>query len=92
MVMHAIVLEEENAQVAERIAAHYPKHYRVNDTCFLVRTEDLSSKVAANLKIDGADKSAGAPGVVLKLNGARSGFADSALWEWFDIRHCATVA
>jgi len=47
MVMHAIVLEKENAQVAARIAAHYPKHYQVNATCFLVRTEDLSSKVAA---------------------------------------------
>ena len=83
MVMHAIVLEEENAQVAERIAAHYPKHYRVNDTCFLVRTEDLSSKVAANVGID-REAPAGGAGAVLKLNGARSGFADSALWEWFD--------
>jgi len=84
MVMHAIVLEKENAQVAARIAAHYPKHYQVNATCFLVRTEDLSSKVAANAGIDGADKSADATGAVLKLNGARSGFADSSLWEWFD--------
>jgi len=84
MVLHAIVLEKESRQVAERIAAHYPKHYRVNDACFLVRTEDISSKVAANAGIDGADESAGATGAVLKLNGARSGFADSALWEWFD--------
>lgn len=84
MFLHAIVLEEENAQVAERIAAHYPKHYRVNSACFLVRTEDLSSKVAANAGIGDADESVGATGAVLKLNGARSGFADSALWEWFD--------
>lgn len=84
MVLHAIVLEEENGQVVERIEAHYPKHYRVNGTCFLVRTDDISSKVAAKVGIDGEAESGGATGAVLKLNGARSGFADSALWEWFD--------
>jgi len=86
MVLHAIVLEEENDQVVERIEAHYPKHYRVNGTCFLVRTDEISSKVAANVGVDG--ESGDAAGAVLKLNGARSGFADSALWEWFDIRRC----
>ena len=84
MVLHAIVLEEENDQVVERVEAHYPKHSQVNGTCFLGRTEDISSKVAAKAGIDGESESGGATGVVLKLNGARSGFADSALWEWFD--------
>jgi len=79
MVLHAIVLEEENDRVVERVEAHYPKHYQVNGTCFLVRTDYISSKVAANVGINGEAEADSAIGAVLKLNGARSGFANSAL-------------
>lgn len=80
MALHVIMLEKEHAGVVGRIAEHYPKNYSVSDVLFLVRTEDISSKVAANIGLDGEVKDAA--DAVLKLNGAYSGFASSALWEW----------
>lgn len=88
MVLHAIILEKENSDVAGRIGTEYPKCYPINDKCFLVRTDDLSSVVATKAGISGVEGATaeGASGVVLKLNGAHSGFASSSLWEWLAIR------
>ena len=88
MVLHAIILEKESSDVVERIEDEYPKCYPINSRCFLVRTDDLSSAVATKAGISGDEGVTveGASGVVLKLNGAHSGFASSALWEWLAIR------
>ena len=85
MTQHAIILDQENSEIAKRIEEGYPGSYRINSTCFLVRTDDLTAKVAANVGIKGDKQIQDAVGVVLKLNGAYSGFASSSIWEWFAI-------
>ncbi len=84
MPMHAIILETPDSGVANRIAAQYPNHYSLNETCFFVHTEDLSSKVAEKIDIKRYTDAEGAAGVVVKLNGARSGLARPDFWEWFE--------
>ncbi|WP_424947542.1 hypothetical protein [Candidatus Spongiihabitans sp.] len=82
MAIHAIVLQSENDEVSSRITAHYPNVYAINDKCFLVRSDDVSEKVAEKAGLKGDEQIEGASGVVLKLNGTYAGFAPSSVWEW----------
>ncbi len=86
MALHAIILEEENDKVVKRINEHYPENYGVNATCFFVRTVDISAKVADNVGIKGDDRVQDSAGGVFKLNGAYSGHATRAIWEWLSIK------
>ena len=82
MTIHVICLEKENAEATKRIGESYPASHSISSTSFLVRTDDVSDKVAANVGIKGDNRSEEAVGVVLKLNGAYAGFASSSIWEW----------
>ena len=84
MQVHAIVLSEENAEVSERIKEKYPKHYQLNSTFFLVRSDQITENVAIEIGIKGDDRINDALGVIFKLNGAFSGYASRALWDWLD--------
>ncbi|WP_423906331.1 hypothetical protein [Candidatus Spongiihabitans sp.] len=85
MAIHAIILQNENSEVAERIAEHYRFNYPVNEKCFLVHTDDISEKVADTVGFGGENKIENAVGAVFKLNGTYSGFASSGLWEWLEM-------
>ncbi len=88
MAIHAVILPEENSKVVDLINEHYPFNYSINDQCFLVRTEQISERVATILgftDINGVEE--GAHGAVLKLNGAHSGLAAPGLWEWLASRN-----
>ncbi len=85
MALHAIVLQQEDAQVAAQVKEHYSFNYEVNEKCFLVRTEDISEKVANTVGIKGDKQIPGATGVVFKLNGSYAGYASSGIWEWLAI-------
>lgn len=85
MFVHAILLTDHNDEVVSRIKEKYPKCYSVNEGCFLVRCDDLTQDVAVAVGIKGEDQVENAGGVVLKLNGAYSGFASRALWEWLSV-------
>ena len=41
MVVHAIVLTDESDVVVARIKEHYPKCFKVNESCYLVRCDEL---------------------------------------------------
>ena len=84
MHLHAIVLVDENDQVANRIAEHYPLSRQFNEKVFLVRTEEVSQQVAVKVGIKGDDRIDDALGAVFKLYGAYAGHAPSSLWEWLD--------
>ena len=84
MPLHAIVLVDENDQLANRIAEHYPLSFQINDTVFLVRTEEITEQVAVRLGMKGDDRIDDALGAVLKLNGAYAGHAPRTIWEWLD--------
>ena len=78
----AIVLNEANLDIVERIERKYPDHYRITDTSFLVADDTIAEKVATTVGIKGDDRIENARGVVFKLNGAYSGYSSRSLWEW----------
>ena len=86
MNLHAIVLQQANDEIIRRIKASYPSTYSINDKCFLVRTDEISEKIATNAGIMGDDRVEDSAGAVFKLNGAHSGYATSSLWEWLAIQ------
>ena len=82
MSIHIVLLTEPNAEVVARIEAKYPVRHRVTDACHLVRSEQITQDVAIDVGIQGEHRVEGVTGVVFKLNGAYSGYAARALWEW----------
>lgn len=84
MFMHAIVLSVPNNGVVERIREKHPRHYQVNPTVYLVRTDEISERIATEIGLKGETRVEGATGAVFKLNGAYSGYAAKSLWEWMN--------
>ena len=82
MPIHMILLTEPNADVAARIEEKYPGHHQVADNCYLVQSKEITQDIALNVGIKGEDRVEDVTGVVFKLNGAYSGYAARALWEW----------
>lgn len=89
MAIHNIVLQEENDQVLNRIVKEYPNHYQINSTSFLVSTDEISEKVATRIGIVGDDRIKDSSGIVFRLNGAYSGYASRAVWEWLTVEEKA---
>lgn len=84
MAVHMIVLSRPNDAVASRIQEMYPDNYEFTQTCYLVQSRDITQKIAAIVGIKGENRIDNASGAVFRLNGAYSGFASRALWEWLD--------
>ena len=84
MAVHMIVLSRPNDAVASRIQETYPDNYKITQTCCLVQSKDITQKIAVTVGIKGENRIDNATGAVFKLNGAYSGFASRALWEWLD--------
>lgn len=82
MSIHIVLLTEPNDEVAARIKEKYPECHQVTDTGFLVQSREITQDVAMKAGIKGENRVEDAGGVVFKLNGAYSGFASRALWEW----------
>ena len=82
MSIFAVVLEDQNAKITQRIAEKYPDHYVLNDTCFLVHDEGIANTVSESVGIKGDDRIQGGSGVVFKIDGSYSGRASRSLWDW----------
>ena len=85
MCTFAIVLNETNPAVAERIEEKYPDRYRITDTSFLVADDTIAERVATAVGIKGDDRIENAAGVVFKLNGVYSGHSSRSLWDWLTL-------
>ena len=84
MAVHMIVLSRQNDAVVSRIQEAYQDNYEITQTCYLVLSNDITQKIATTVGIKGEDRIDDASGAVFKLNGAYSGYAPRALWEWLD--------
>lgn len=84
MAVHMIVLSRRNDAVVARIQETYPDNYEITRTCYLVHSKNITEKIAATVGFKGESRIENASGAVFKLNGAYSGFASRALWEWLD--------
>ena len=82
MQIHAIILTKANTAVANRIAERFPEHLPLNGQCFLVRSKDISDKIAHEVGIKGEERIEDAFGVVFKLSETYAGYASRSLWEW----------
>ena len=84
--LFAIVLNEPNREVDERIAKAYPRRFKYTDTCYLVAFDEsvITEDIAEGTGLKGEDRIENASGVVFKLNAAYSGYTKKTLWEWLN--------
>ena len=84
--LFAIILNEPNHEVAERIKTAYPKGFKYTDTCYLVAFDQtvITENIAEEVGLKGDDRIQEASGVVFKLNSAYSGYTKKTLWEWLN--------
>ncbi|MCY3747198.1 MAG: hypothetical protein OXH05_13320 [Acidobacteria bacterium] len=86
--VYVVLLNESNAreELIKRIHENYSgEGYKglfevVPGSAYLVRTADLTSKIADKVGIGGENPEA--TGVVLKVNDAYHGFYHTNLWDW----------
>ena len=82
MTIHIVVLTRPNADVVARLKERFPGSHQVTDACYLVQSRDITQDIATSVGFKGQDRVDDAAGVVFRLNGAYSGYAARALWEW----------
>lgn len=78
----AVVLDEPNETVGERLDKEYANVFKYTDLFYLVPVDSavVTRDVALKAGIKGTNRDA--TGVVFKLNSAYSGYTKKALWEW----------
>lgn len=81
-----IALEKPNAEVERRINEAYPEpdNYRLSDTFYLVMRDTLADTVAKTVGLYGKERVKGASGVVVRITRTHAGYANAALWDWFE--------
>ena len=70
----------------DRVETAYPEaeSYRMADDLFMVRADNATTELVAKklgILTDDEDEET-AVGVVMRLNGSRSGFYRPSIWEW----------
>ena len=81
MHVFAVILNEENEGMTDRINKTYPNNYEFSKTLFLVASDSIAETVATAVGIKGSDRIE-TGGVVFKLNRAYAGYTARALWDW----------
>lgn len=78
----AVVLDEPDGRVPDRIRKEYANVHQYTDTFYLVAVDPsvVTRDVAVAAGIKGTNRDA--TGVVFKLNSAYSGYTRKSLWEW----------
>ena len=86
MRMFGIALEKPSEEVERRINEAYPEpdNYRLSDTFYLVVRDTLADTVARTIGLYGKKRVEGASGVVFRVTQTHAGYADVALWDWFE--------
>ena len=86
MTAYAIILNEPNNAVWERVRANWPSCFIVSETMALISSPDptvLTSQIAEAAGMNGNEK---VLGVVLQV-GNYFGYNSTALWEWLGKSH-----
>ena len=78
----AVVLDEPQPKIEERIEKNYARPHRYTDTFYLLAVDQHVSTDDAAIKLGIKGTNRDATGVVFKLNAAYSGFTHKDLWEW----------
>ena len=86
MSLFAVVLNEPNEKIAERIRDAYPDpdHIKVNETVYLVTGDMLIDTLLEKSGLMGESAVADAAGFALRLNGTYGGRTYRNIWDWFE--------
>ena len=85
MALFSVYFDEKNEETKKLIVSNYKDHMFVYDGYCLVKAPNVTSaSVAKDLGIWNEETKASSYGVVLKLNGSYSGYADEEIWNWLD--------
>ena len=80
----AIILNEPNAEVEQRIRDAYGDCLKVNDASWLVVGDLSVDEIIDVIGFRGEATVANAAGFVLSLNGSYAGRVNKDTWDWFD--------
>lgn len=76
---------EVRQEIGKQIETKYNKAFQVTENFYIVSTVDKSTqKIAETLGIYGDSEEEASLGIVFRLNGSYSGFADGEIWDWLD--------
>lgn len=78
MPIFVVVTTEPSPLVAERLSDMHP--IEIGPTTHLVQSDSLTEDIAMKAGIKGPDRDI--KGIVLRLEGAYSGFHNERVWEW----------
>lgn len=80
----AIILNEQNAEVEQRIRDAYGDCLKVNDASWLVAGDLSIDEIIDAIGFRGEATVANAAGFVLSLNGSYAGRVNKDAWAWLD--------
>lgn len=85
MALFSVYFDEKDERIKKLIESNYKKYVFVEDGYCLIQTNTTSGSISEKLEIwnDETGKSS-SWGIVLKLNGSYSGYADGEIWDWLD--------
>lgn len=84
MALFSVYFDEKDEKIRELIESNYKDHMFIHDGYCLVKANVTSGSITEKLGIWNADTKESSWGVVLKLNGSYSGYADGEIWNWLD--------
>ncbi len=84
MATFAIILNEPNAEVEQRIRDACEESLKLNDAAWLVVGDLSVDDLVDAIGFRGEDAVANATGFVLSLNGSYAGRVHKDTWDWFD--------
>lgn len=78
------LFDEASKKAADLLEAHYPDHFQHPsfERIYFLASDDISEKIAVNIGIKGENRVVS--GMILKLEGAYSGYTDGSIWEWLE--------
>lgn len=86
MALFSVYFDENNENITKLIKSHYEDHLFIHDGYCLIKANVTSGSISEKLGIWNSETKKSAWGVVFKLNGSYSGYADGDIWEWIDNR------
>lgn len=84
MTVFAVVLQEPNREIHQRLSDNFSNYFSYTDTFFLLEAERLlTEEVAKIVGVKGDNRLQGISGWVLRLDDyTYSGYTSKSLWEW----------
>ena len=84
MALFSVYFDEKNEKIKKSIESNYEDHMFIYDGYCLLKANVTSVSISKKLGIWDEETKESSWGIVLKLNGSYSGYADGEIWNWLD--------